>query len=92
MIKMTFEGSVEDMIAFVSELPDSLKKRTTVKLECESFVSLDQRAYEAAKPFIETNQKINAIKAVREINGMGLKDAKDFVESKFPSTVVRHEQ
>lgn len=88
MIKMTFEGSIEDMIAFVSELPDRLKKRTTVKLECEASVPLDQRAYEAAKPYIELGQKINGIKAVREVTGMGLKDAKDFVESKFPQTVM----
>lgn len=44
----------------------------------------DLAAWEVAYPFIADGAKINAIKAVREVTNLGLKEAKDWVEEHFP--------
>jgi ribosomal protein L7/L12 len=40
--------------------------------------------YPVVRNYILANQKINAIKEVRTITGLGLKEAKDLVESYNP--------
>ena len=44
-------------------------------------MSLTEEQKEEIRQLMEANQKIAAIKVCREITGLGLKDAKDFVES-----------
>ncbi|MFA5311698.1 MAG: 50S ribosomal protein L7/L12 [Methanomassiliicoccales archaeon] len=63
------------------------------------FVELYESVYPSAKPippdvepawlisargFMERDQKISAIKEVRSATGLGLKEAKDYVEAGFP--------
>jgi ribosomal protein L7/L12 len=64
-----------------------LEKPGTVNLARPETGSLECRMLAVAEPLVKDGNKIAAIKAVREVSGLGLKEAKDWVESRFPSCV-----
>lgn len=56
------------------------RKPQTVE-EFMANVELVRKAEEIASEFLKKDMKIQAVKAVRELSGIGLKEAKDFVET-----------
>ncbi len=79
-VNMTFNGSLSELSELSKNIPLSTYVSATIEYET-NVKTLTERCREAALPWIEKLNKINAIKAVREVSGMGLKESKDFVEA-----------
>ena len=71
-------------ILILSSCSDQTKKSNEVNLYSQRHYTVDEKQYEAFE--LETGIKVNVIKAVRAITGLGLKEAKDMVDG-APSTI-----
>ena len=85
-----YQGSMSGLRKF---LDSTFTKRAQKGLVLTVEVSLpveqkskEEQALDAAASLIAAGQKIQAIKLVREITSLGLKEAKDLVESRWPSS------
>lgn len=77
-MRATFTKKALQMVRLhVEILP--LNKRLLTEEYPKELVPSDYLAYAAMRPY-PAHEKIQAIKAVREVTGLGLKEAKDFVE------------
>lgn len=83
-----FRGSPKELSDFLSKTFTKKTKRgldLTVEIvvpNLQKAEPIDAHAIAAARPYMLIGQKILAIKAVREITGMGLAEAKAFVEAR----------
>lgn len=82
MFTFKFTGSIREFNAIVDALPPELRESLIITVEggVTKVFNLDERAAEAAKPHIAQGNKIAGIRAIREVTGWTLKEAKDFIE------------
>lgn len=79
-----FEVSHEQTLAYLlRDMPETRRRSDIIS----GMTAAAQDAMDAVvAEFVKNgNQKINAIKHVREKSGLGLKEAKDYVERKWPN-------
>lgn len=86
MMKIEFQGSLAELIAFAKRAKiEDAQIDCILKVGALSPTTPDQLAHKAVIPYIGTENKIGAIKAVREATGLGLKEAKDWIEKEYPT-------
>jgi ribosomal protein L7/L12 len=96
MIK--FEGTTEEFAAMITRLAMPQvdlaynQGKRDIQKSSDHMESAPTAKLAALRELVEActrSEKIRAIKAVRELTGMGLKEAKDFVEEHGRATMAR---
>ena len=82
--------SPDDKMAIL-ELLENEAKGNTEKLKNEvGGIRVIYEHYKEIGDFAKAGRRIEAIKILREVSGVGLKEAKDAVDKEFPATPYRH--
>ncbi|HEY6018683.1 MAG TPA: ribosomal protein L7/L12 [Candidatus Paceibacterota bacterium] len=80
MFEFKFRGTVAELTKLLLGMPEYIQiEACSVQVPVES---LEDKAWKAARPLVANGQKIQGIKAWREVTGSGLKEAKDAVEAR----------
>lgn len=77
MFEFKFRGTVAELTKLLLGMPEDIQIEA-----CSVPGSLEDKAWKVARPFVANGQKIQGIKAWREVTGAGLKEAKDAVEAR----------
>ena len=88
MFEFKFRGTVAELTKLLLGMPEDVQiEACSVQAQAES---LEDKAWKVARPFVANGQKIQGIKAWREVTGAGLREAKDAVEARGAAEGILH--